>query len=81
MNKTILASITFFSLTGCTNVNTVDNILSETKTSYRPPLVCPEQTIKVCQGADKKQITKYERHFCKCLSRKAVRDSLRNMYL
>lgn len=76
--KKILLS--FFLLTGCSNVSTVDDVLNETKTNYRPPLVCPELTTKVCKGSDKRTIAKYERHFCKCLSRKAVRDSLRSLY-
>ena len=83
MNKTIIwiGLISFFSLTGCSNVSTVDEVLSETKTDYRPPLVCPELTTKVCVGVDKRTISRYEKHFCKCLSRKAVRDSLRSLYL
>ena len=74
--KIIFCSLLVF---GCSNVASVENVLTETKTTYKKPMVCPPRTTKVCNGPDKRTIEKYERHYCKCFSREDVDRSLENM--
>ena len=74
--KIIFCSLLAF---GCSNVSSVENVLTETKTNYKPPMVCPTLTIKVCNGPDKRTVEKFERHYCKCLSRRDVDRSMENM--
>ena len=68
---------------GCSNVasqnTSVGDILSETKTTYKKPMVCPPRTTKVCTGPDKRTIEKYQRHYCKCFTREDVDRSLELM--
>ena len=74
--KIIFCSLLAF---GCSNISSVENVLTETKTNYKPPMVCPKLTIKVCNGPDKRTVEKFERHYCKCLSRRDVDRSMENM--
>lgn len=81
--KVLLCSLLAF---GCTNVTsqgnagtTVGDILSETKTTYQAPMVCPERTTMVCDGPDKRTIEKYQRHYCKCISRQDLERALELM--
>tara|TARA_A100001015_G_scaffold133257_1_gene147848 strand:+ start:3273 stop:3539 length:267 start_codon:yes stop_codon:yes gene_type:complete len=80
--KVLLCSVLVF---GCTNVTsqgtgtTVGDILSETKTTYKPPMVCPARTTMVCDGPDKRTIEKFQRHYCKCISRQDLERALENM--
>ena len=76
MKKILLCSLL---IAGCTNVSSVDDILNDVKTDYRPPLICPELSTKVCNGPDKRTIEKYERHYCKCLNRRDIERSLENL--
>jgi len=76
MKKIIFCSLL---IAGCTNVSSVDNVLKETRTDYRPPLICPELTTKVCNGPDKRTIDKYPRHYCKCLNRTDIDKTLENL--
>lgn len=68
---------------GCSNVSSssVEGVLSETKTKYKAPMVCPELTTKVCNGPDTRTIEKYERHYCKCLNRTDIDRALEIMSL
>ena len=76
MKKILLCSLL---MTGCTSTSTVTSVLNETRTDYRPPLICPELTTKVCNGPDKRTIDKYPRHYCKCLSRTDMDKTLENL--
>ena len=78
--KILFCSLLAFGCSNVTSQNTsVGDILSETKTTYKKPMVCPPRTTKVCNGPDKRTIEKYERHYCKCFSREDVDRSLENM--
>ena len=64
MKKIVLCSLL---ITGCSSTTpTVESVLTETKTKFRQPLICPELSTKVCDGPDQRTIQKYERHYCKC---------------
>jgi hypothetical protein len=42
-------------------------------------MVCPERTTMVCDGPDKRTIEKYQRHYCKCVSRQDLERALELM--
>ena len=66
-------------LTGCAvkEESSVKDILTETKTKKVRTVSCPEFTIKVCDGPNKKTISKYEDVYCKCHSRRDVELALK----
>tara|TARA_B100000212_G_scaffold274776_1_gene214314 strand:+ start:2546 stop:2800 length:255 start_codon:yes stop_codon:yes gene_type:complete len=78
ITKIIFCSLLAF---GCSNVSSssVEGVLTETKTKYKAPMVCPELTTKVCNGPDKRSVDKYPRHYCKCLNRRDVQRALEMM--
>ena len=71
--KIIFCSLLVF---GCSNVASVENVLTETKTTYKKPMVCPPRTTKVCNGPDKQTIALYEKVYCSCQSRRNVEQAL-----
>ncbi len=78
--KILFCSLLAFGCSNVTSQNTsVGDILSETKTKYKAPMVCPELTTKVCNGPDKRTVDKYPRHYCKCLNRRDVQRALEMM--
>ena len=66
-------------LTGCAvkEESSVKDILTETKTKKVRTVSCPEFTIKVCDGPNKKTIAKYEDVYCSCHSRRDVELALK----
>ena len=56
---------------------TVNKVLNETKTKQVKILECGKVEIKVCNGPDKRTISKYENLYCKCNSRRSVEEAMK----
>ena len=56
---------------------TVNKVLNETKTKQVKILECGKLEIKVCNGPDKRTISKYENLYCKCNSRRSVKEAMK----
>ena len=78
MKKVLLVGLL---LGGCaSNQTEVEKLLAREAAMERlkTPAVCPVGSTKVCQGPDRKTISRYHNIYCKCYSNRTVARAFRD---